>query len=297
MEINFKYILSNFGVCDPLSVTQIYKSAWDINDTYVLKTNGDKGQLDKSILLNRLLLSEGVPVIEYINTTDDKPYMHLAGKYWCLMKKIKGNCFDPFAGELKHNGIMLGKAVAELHKAMKIIENKVDTYDSDFFNELSTWIAPELEKNNVFFNDGVMDDIVAFLSRDYKTLPRQLIHRDMHTSNLLYENGMFSYIDFDMSQRNVRIFDIVYLGCSQLVENYKDETLLKQWREIFIGILQGYNELLPLSEDERNAIPFLFVFDEMLFTAFYLKTGQPEIAKNCVEMTNWLHENIVPIIR
>lgn len=67
-------------------------------------------------------------------------------------------------------------------------------------------------KNNVFFNDGVMNDIVAFLRRDYKTLPRQLIHRDMHTSNLLYRNGMFSYIDFDMSQRNVRIFDIVYLA-------------------------------------------------------------------------------------
>lgn len=67
-------------------------------------------------------------------------------------------------------------------------------------------------KNNVFFNDGVMNDIVAFLRRDYKTLPRQLIHRDMHTSNLLYRNGMFSFIDFDMSQRNVRIFDIVYLA-------------------------------------------------------------------------------------
>ncbi|MDD4495515.1 MAG: hypothetical protein PHV32_14460 [Eubacteriales bacterium] len=105
------------------------------------------------------------------------------------------------------------------------------------------------------------------------------------------------YIDFDMSQRNVRIFDIVYLGCSQLVENYKDETRLKQWREIFIGILQGYNELLPLSDDEINAMPFLFVFDEMLFTAFYLKTSQPEIAKSCLKMTNWLYKNIASIIR
>jgi hypothetical protein len=45
------------------------------------------------------------------------------------MKKIKGKCFDPFKGELKQNGIVLGKAVAELHKALKNIENKVDTYD------------------------------------------------------------------------------------------------------------------------------------------------------------------------
>lgn len=297
MEINFKDILFNFGVCDPLSITQIYRSAWDIDDVYVLKTNEDKNQLDKSILLNRLLLSEGVPVIEYINTISGKPYVNLDEKYWCLMKKIKGTCFDPFVGDLKYNGIILGKAVAEMHKALKSIEDKIDIYDSDFFNELSSWIVPELEKNDISFKDGVMDSIYAFFNRYYKALPRQLIHRDIHTSNLLFENGVFSYLDFDMSQRNVRVFDIVYLGCSQLVENYKDEIRLKQWREIFGGILQGYNELLPLGEDEMNAMPFLFVFDEILFTAFYLKIGQPEIAKSCEVMTNWLHENIAALIR
>jgi len=296
METDLKYILSCFGMYDPSFITKIYRSAWDIDDTYILKANDNKGQLEKSVFLNRLLLSEGVPVIEYIDAADDKPYVYFAGKYWCLMKKINGKCFDPFTGDLNHNGTVLGKAVAVLHKALKSIENKIDTCDTDFFSELLTWIAPELEKNNIFLNDGVMDSIVAFLSGDYKTLPRQLIHRDMHTGNLLYENGTFYYVDFDMSQRNVRIFDIVYLGCSQLVENYKDETRLKQWREIFMGVLQGYGELLPLSENERKAMPYLFVFIEILFTAFYLKTGQPEIAKSCTDMINWLHENIASII-
>lgn len=85
-----------------------------------------------------------------------------------------------------------------LHKALKSIENKVDAYDADFLNELSAWIAPELENHNVSFNDGLVDDIAVFLSRDYKTLPRQLIHRDVHTSNLIFVNGMFHYVDFDM---------------------------------------------------------------------------------------------------
>lgn len=297
MRIKLNDILSNFGVSDPKSIEQIYRSAWDIDDTYVLKTNDEKNQLDKSILLNRLLNSEGVPAIEYIDTTDGRPYTYFDDKYWCLMKKIKGTCFDPFVGDAKQNGIMLGKAVAVLHKALKNIEKKIDTYDLDFSHELSSWIIPEVEKNGVSFNDGVMENIVAFFDRDYKALPRQLIHRDMHTSNLLYNNGVFTYLDFDMSQRNVRIFDIVYLGCSQLVENYKDETRLKQWREIFNGILLGYNQLSPLSEEEMNAIPLLFVFNEMLFTAYYLKIGQLETAQSCKEMTNWLYENIASIIR
>jgi hypothetical protein len=132
MGIKFESILSNFGVSNPSYITQIYRSAWDIGDTYVLKANDDKVHPDKSILLNRLLLSEGIPVIEYIDTTDGRPYIYFDEKYWCLMKKIKGTCFDPFAGELKHNGMMLGKAVAKLHKALKSIENKIDTCDTDF---------------------------------------------------------------------------------------------------------------------------------------------------------------------
>jgi len=28
------------------------------------------------------------------------------------MKKMKGTCFDPYVGDLKHNGMMLGKAIA-----------------------------------------------------------------------------------------------------------------------------------------------------------------------------------------
>lgn len=298
MEAKLKNILAGFGIFEPSSITQIHKNAWDIDDTYILKINSDKKQLDKNISLSRLFLSEGIPSVEYILTTDGEPYVYSDEKYWCLMKKIKGICFDPYVGDVKHNGIMLGRAVGVLHVALKNIEikNEIDIYDCDFSHELSSWILPELERNSVTFNDDVMENMIAFLNGGYKTLPRHIIHRDIHTSNLVFADNIFYYLDFDMSNRNVRIFDIVYLGCSELVENYKDETRLKQWREIFQGILQGYNELLPLYEDEIKAMPMLFVFNEMLLTAFYLKIGELEIAKSCLEMANWLYENIAILI-
>ncbi|HHU78955.1 MAG TPA: phosphotransferase [Clostridiales bacterium] len=296
METNLTSILSGFGVSDPSSIKQIYRSAWDIDDEYVLKTNKDKNQLKKSIFISRLLLSEEIPVIEYIDTADGKPYVHLDEKYWCLMKKLKGDCFDPYEGDPHDNGLILGKALARLHKALKNIQDKIESSDVDFSHEFSSWIVPEIKKNGVSFKDGVMDSIYAFFSREYKSLPRQLIHRDMHTSNMIFKDGEFSYLDFDMSQRNVRIFDIAYLGCSQLIDNYKDEVRLKQWHEIFRGILQGYNQLLPLSEDELKAVPVLFVFIEVLFTAFFLKIGQPETAESCLKMTNWLFDNMSSLI-
>ena len=295
-DTQLKNVLSDFGIYVKSSIKQIYETAWDIDDAYILKVNEDIKWLEKSIITNRLLISEGITVAEYIDTIYGKQHLLIDEKYWCLMKKIKGSLFDPYAGDLKNNGILLGKAVARLHKALKNVEDKLDIDEADFDNELSSWIVPELEKNGVSFKEGVIDSLYAFFAQDYKNLPRQLIHRDMHTGNLLYQNGSFSYLDFDLGQSNVRIFDIVYLGCSQLVENYKDQTGLKQWRKIFEGIVQGYNEISPLSREELNALPALFVFDEALFTAFYLKTGQPEIAKNCEEMTNWLHDNIRTLI-
>jgi adenylate kinase family enzyme len=228
MDIDFADILSQFGICEPLNTAQIYRSAWNIDDNYVLKTNENHVEFDKSIKLARLLLSENVPVIEYINTTDGEPYVFADNKYWCLMKRIKGTVFDPFIGEPKQNGIVLGKAVAKLHIALKNIENEADAHEADFHNELSSWIIPELKKGGISFVNGVMDSLHTFFEQDYKDLPRQLVHRDIHTSNLLFENGVLSgYLDFDMSQRNVRIWDVVYLCCSQLVENYRDEARLK----------------------------------------------------------------------
>ena len=42
-----------------------------------------------------------------------------------------------------------------------------------------------------------------------------------------------------------------------------------------------------------ESIPVLFLFDEILFTAFYFSIGQPEVAKSCIEMTKWVYMNIV----
>ena len=63
-----------------------------------------------NIRINRLLLSEGIPVVEYIDTTEGRPYVFADDRYWWLMKRIKGTVFDPYVGDPKQNGFILGKA-------------------------------------------------------------------------------------------------------------------------------------------------------------------------------------------
>ena len=285
-------VLNQYGVEKVVDIKPTNTRAWVIDDIFVLKSNEKRRDFDKSILLSRLLLSEGVPVIEYLITKNNEPYVFCDNKYWCLMKKIRGVHLDPFEGNAKGNGILLGRAVAVIHKALKGIEGKIEVWDNDFFTELSSWIIPELKKNGASFDSAIMDRIFAF-EPVYRALPRQIIHRDMHPGNLLFESSVFTgYLDFDLSQRNARIFDLVYLGCGLLVDNYKDENRLRQWRDIFAGIIQGYSELSPLSADELDSIPVLFLFDEILFTAFFFSISQQEVAKSCIEMTKWVHANI-----
>jgi len=296
-DANLENILSRYGISASAHITQIYRSAWDVDGAFILKSNGSREELEKSVRLNRLLLSEGVPVVEYIGAADGSPHVFAEDTYWCLMKKIRGAEFDPYIGDPKQNGILLGGAVAVLHRALKNIEDQIEAPDADFLNEFTTWIFPELQKSDLLLTDGLTDSLSRFLERDYPALPRQPIHRDLHLSNLLFENGALTgYLDFDMCQRNARVFDFVYLGCSQLVENYKDEARLQAWRVIFGGIMQGYSASLPLLENEIKAIPALFVFDEALFTAFYVKIGQPDTAKKCADAANWLYAHIAELI-
>ena len=69
------------------------------------------------------------------------------------------------------------------------------------------------------------------LEKIYEGLPKQLIHRDVHSGNFLFENNEFSgYIDFDLSQKNIRIIvrSIFYqcgrnkmcIGCNQSISAY-----------------------------------------------------------------------------
>jgi hypothetical protein len=163
--------------------------------------------------------------------------------------------------------------------------------DADLGVELKSWIGDELGRKQIPVREEVMRACHDFLPL-YAALPRQLIHRDMHLGNLLFEGGRFTgYLDFDISQKNVRIFDICYMGASMLVDIYKDEGKLDGWRAVFDGVLRGYEKAQPLTEAEKAAIPGMFIAIELIFTAFFSKIGQPGTAIFCAEMTNWLFDH------
>ena len=289
--MELKDILSVFGIYSVETIEQIHESVWSINNKYILKKSSDFSQLDKSILFNDLLLKEGVSVPEYLKTSDEKLHVQVGDTYYCVMKKLNGNHFDPYIGNSYKNGVVLGKAVAGLHGALKAISEKFDFDDANCMQEFNGWVLDEFKEKDIHIQQNLIDYCYEFVPL-YNDLPRQLIHRDIHLGNLLFTDNEFSgYLDFDIVQRNVRLFDICYLGVSMLIENYQDKNRFDIWCQIFRGIINGYEKLFKLKENEIKAIPYMFVFIELLFTSFFLKIGQSAVSENCVDMAEWLYTN------
>lgn len=286
-------ILIKFNIYIANEIKQVYNSAWNVDDTYIMKRNKDYSQLEKSIALSSMLTNEMIPVAKLYKTVDEKSYVFFDGEYYyCLMSKLSGQHIDPYVGDCSEMGRRLGKAVATLHIALKKIESSFECYDSDLMKELDGWIMHEIREKNLSINQEIIDKCYEFKDL-YSRLPRQLIHRDIHTGNLLFEDGDFvGYLDFDISQKNIHVFDICYLGAGLLVENYQDKSKFYLWQKIFRGIIEGYEEISSLSSDEKQAIPIMFVMIELLLTAYFSMIGQAETSKSCIDMTSWLYHNL-----
>jgi len=267
-----------------MEIKKIYRSAWDIGGNYVLKRGDDLAVLEKSIRLSGLLTAQGVPVPEYVG----KP-VQADGAYCVLMKKINGSHLDPYKGNPYENGVMLGRLIAELHAALREIPDNFDCPEGDYMRGLDEYIMEEFRAKSVRVPKNVLAYCHAF-GPLYEKLPRQLIHRDVHTSNMLFEDGAFTgWLDFDNAERNARVHDLCYLGATMLVGNYRKRRRLRTWKVIFRSVLRGYDKTSPLIHDEREAVPYMFVHIELLFAAFFSKNGQGKIARSCIGMARWLY--------
>ncbi|MDR1439398.1 MAG: phosphotransferase [Clostridiales bacterium] len=119
----------------------------------------------------------------------------------------------------------------------------------------------------------------AGLSREYiaefkelcARLARQLIHRGTHPENILWHGGEISgFIDFDIAQRNVRLWAVCYCSTALLADCPINER--GKWFDVLQGPLRGYGSVLPLTDDEKRAVYCVVCSVQIVFIA----RGEPE---------------------
>ena len=221
-----------------------------------------------------------------------------------LTRGIKGSPLaktDRFGGDRRSFGFKYGESIARLHKALAVIEHEIKPREQNLYTHVTEWALPEARKQNIQYKIGLPDSYFEDYVDNFKALsddlPKQLIHRDPNPSNILFDNGeVTGFIDFDLSQRNVRLFDPCYCATGILSEWRAVEGIYDKWPKILEGILYGYDSVNPLTAAEKQSVFYVICSIQMIFAAYCeTKSELKELAKTNREMLQYIAGNRVLI--
>ena len=281
-EKDLRVALTNWDVPQNLEIhhvsqmdgAKIADTIWQIGESYFLKT----GQRDRVLRDVRLQKAIGGPII----ATKAGDY-YLEGKHvFMLTKKIDGMPLDKamrFGDNRYDYGVKYGYALAHLHKALTQIEIDIMPNEKNLHKEVIQWALPKVAEGlpQVF-----IDDFKSTFTTLLPKLPKQLIHRDTNPSNILFKDGQFvGFIDFELSERNIRLWDVCYTATGILSEQKGVDSPKEKWFDILSGILHGYNEKSPLSAEEKQAVFYIICAIQLVFIAYCMGIDKPEY-KNLV---------------
>ena len=309
-EKELRNILTNWDIPQDLPILDVYildgaeisENVWSIGEDYILKTEKPESML-RNLKVVKALAEQGFAAATPILTKAGEEYLN-GERLTAVFRGIKGSPLakeDRFGKDRRLFGVKYGESIARLHKALAAIEPEIQPSDINQFEEVIEWALPETQKQNIQYNMGIPDSFFEDYVRDFgklfEKLPKQLIHRDPNPSNILFDNGeVTGFIDFDLSHRNIRLFDPCYCATGLLSERRGLDGsaggVYELWPEILEGILSGYDSVNPLTPEEKQAVYYVICSIQMVFSAYCEQQPElKELAQTSREMLKYIVEN------
>lgn len=199
------------------------------------------------------LAAKGCPVPRTIHDRDGASSSDVDGKKVALIEYLPGVSVDHPTPE---QALSVGRALAQNHLA-------VADFDQTRFNDmgLSGWkqIAARYENEALAEIDAELPDLLeeqlAILEREWPSaLPSGVVHCDLFPDNvLMLGNAVSGLIDFYFSATDFFAYD---LAVTHAAWSFADGG--KRYRaDVGAALLAGYEEVRPLSGEERSALPIL----------------------------------------
>ncbi|MGN4422614.1 phosphotransferase enzyme family protein [Bacillus cereus group sp. MYBK30-1] len=263
------------------------------NKAYILKEKGSIKQLLVELNVLEQLDEKGIRVQKLVKTKSDERYVFYKEKYYCLYEYVAGSVLEIKDTEkLKELGSTIGEELANLHQALNSVGNASELIKRDLYKVVYEWAMPILEKNEQVQRDVIqqMNNIHKKFKEKVQLLPKQIIHRDMHLSNVLFKDNEFQgFIDFELLEENVRVFDLCYCFTSVLSELYMDETLRRNWLQIVRTIFEGYYKQNALTREEVQTIWYVMLSIQIIFITYFFQSV--DLLKLNEEMFLWIFAN------
>lgn len=257
-EKELRKILDNWDIEKGFPISDIYIAdgakvsgkVWKVGNDYILKS-GNREKLVKNIKISKALHDQGfasslpIPTRTGSEFLEDKEMKDK--EIFILTRGLKGAPL-PKADRFGLNRVKFaeqyGRSIARLHKALKAIQEDILADEVNLYENVTGWALPSVKQQNIQWNmeldDGFFDDFIESFGKLYDKLPKQLIHRDPNPSNILFEDGVVSgFIDFDLSETNIRLWDACY--CATGILSEASDKAYEKWLDILGGILNGYD--------------------------------------------------------
>lgn len=291
MKDRIKKLLPAWGM-ENESLKQIYGTVWQIGENYVLKVYDEPESLKRNIKVITHLDDMGIPVGKLIKTVTGEQYIENCGQYFVACEKLSGSNLVSLKFGKKTAEVM-GEIIAKLHIAFDSLEDKVEIWDNSLLDEMNGWVKESLGKSGwQNISEEEYEKLLGNLGELYNQLPTGLIHRDVHFGNFLFNKGNFSgYIDFDLSQKNIRIFDLCYFSLSVLSEKEKFEINEEKWFEFIKNVFSGYGQIVELKAAEKEVVVYVMECIELLFLAYFEGQEDSALAKSAYDVFKFIHTN------
>jgi len=275
------------------------ENAYYVGKNYVIKFSANLGKLKNNMDIAKKLAEGGLIAATPIPTTIGEEYIADGELYFCVTKRIQGKQIQPgamYEGDYKEKARYIGEIIGQLDKALEktdVLVNDTDTYES-----VVNWAIPQLE-GKMELPKELLDNYKNDFGKAYQSIPRQIIHRDPNPGNIILAEGEWGFIDFELSERNVRIFDPCYAATAILSESFAegDGQKLKKWIDIYRNIIYGYDAVVSLTDEEKEAVPYVVLSNQLLATAWFSdKEKFRELYETNKKMTQWIAKHFEDLV-
>ena len=286
-------ILQNWNMGSE-TITDIYSestgnkkdSACYVGRQYILKYTCNLGKLKKHIEVSKALQNIGLMAAVPVPTVLGAEYVQEGEVYFYLTRRLSR---EPMACHrfAKGDGRFAGEMIGQLHLALHRIEDCVS--ESDLLAAVKNWALPKA-KTALNLSEKFCEEYMNVFSALYPCLPRQIIHRDPNPGNIIRSGDQWGFIDFELAERNVRIYDPCYAATAVLSETFGEDH--DNWLEIYRDIILGYDSVAKLTEAERTAIPYVILANQFVCVAWFAEQDKyMELYETNRQMTAWLIKN------
>lgn len=283
-------ILQNWNMGNA-TVTDIYyegtgtknNNACYVGQHFVLKYTRNLGKLKKHIEVAKSLDSIGLLSAVPVPTIEGSDYIYDGEVYYYLTRRLPGSQMVSHRFE-EGDGRFVGEIIGQLHTALQKIDDCVS--EADLLCSIRDWALPKA-KAALNLSDAFCKHFLDTLSELYPQLPRQIIHRDPNPGNIIRCDSRWGFIDFELAERNARIYDPCYAATAVLSETFGSNR--DQWLDIFRSILLGYDSVVTLTEAERKAVPYILLANQLVCVAWFESQEQyKDLWETNKRMTLWL---------